>query len=124
MKTASEVSLDLQDFAMVHSSKAGVDFIEGAGAIAIDGKPFCTVEKGRLLVAAEDGQTLSDARRLRLMTTVPTKLTFSRDVVEVAVTDGADTKPVVDAARANAGKTLDVDGELNQYVVLVTLATP
>ncbi len=110
----------LGDFGLVHVTDRGVVLLEGVGELKLNGVPFCRVERGRLIVASEDGQALDHANALRLMVTEPTRVDFMRPLAFVGIGDGFDHPPVDAGVHNIDGNALIVDDQLARYVVHVT----
>ncbi len=56
------VELGLAEYAMAEEIAGGFRLIEGSGELRVDGELLCEVERGRLIVASDEGKPLGQAR--------------------------------------------------------------
>ncbi len=113
----TRVQIGIPDFGIVHLTKQGVPLLEGTGKIGINGRPLCVVAQGRAILATEAPDLLR-ARRLKLMVTQPTTITFQQPISQLRITDGFGQEQAVSGGFS--GKTLTVDDQLARYVIQVS----
>jgi len=110
------ITFGLDKFAVVEASPRGVTFVEAAGDVSIGGKSIFRVLSGRALIDVDDGLPLERTTRIRIMTTEPTEIHFTRQIQSASAV-GAGLLP--DAAGKD---TLQIDSELIRYVTVVEFA--
>ncbi|MBX3256236.1 MAG: hypothetical protein KF862_19015 [Chitinophagaceae bacterium] len=116
----ARVSMDINDFGLVHFSHPGILLVEGEKKIIIDGKVLCVVERGRAIIASEDHRSLIESNFLKVMVTVPTEIRFGRTISAVLISDGSDAAPRTIGAKFASGKLLRINDQLCHYVLHVT----
>jgi hypothetical protein len=116
----TSVTLGINEYGMVHERATGVNLVEATGKVAINGTPFCTIERGRAILASDDGPDLAQSKRVRVLATEPTRITFASPIGSVAVLEEGRAQPLATFAPGAAGEcALDIDSELVRYVVRV-----
>jgi hypothetical protein len=114
------VTFGVNQYAMVHERATGVNLVEATGEVVVNGTPFCTIERGRAILASDDGLDLAHSKAVRVLATEPTRITFACPMGSVAVLEEGRVEPLATFAPEAAGKSaLDIDSELLRYVVRV-----
>lgn len=111
------IMMDIGDFGLIHLTDKGPLLLEGTGNLQINGQPFCMVDKGRLIVASNDGKDLLNTKQLKLMVNLPTRLTFKRKIAALAIGDGFNKPLEIKKYKGIQGNTLVVDDQLSKYVI-------
>jgi hypothetical protein len=94
--------------------------VEATGEIAINGAHFCTIERGRAIIASDVGQGLVQSKRLRVLATEPTKIKFARPIHSLTVLQENQTTPLATIPSEATDKSdLVIDSELVRYIVRV-----
>jgi hypothetical protein len=120
---SNTVTLGLDNFAMVHESSAGVNWLQGSGDVVINGTRFCTIDQGRGILASGDGLDLLHSRRVRVLATEPTKVRFVQPITSVTVLEENRIEPLATISPTGSDKTsLDIDSELVRYVLQINRA--
>lgn len=112
---AVRVNMGISDFALVHYSKNGVILWEGTGTLQVNGKTICSISRGRVIMAAEDGRGLQRSTRIKLIITEPATLVFKRKITSVSISDGLNQAPRKIGFRQ--GQQLAIDDQLAKYVL-------
>jgi hypothetical protein len=114
----SNLTLGVNQYALVHERASGVNLVEASGEVTINGARFCTIEKGRAIIVSDDGQDLVRSKRLRVLATEPTRIKFTRPLGSVAVLTEGQSEPLTTFVPGAASKAaLDIDSELIRYVL-------
>jgi len=109
----------ISNFALAHITGNGVVMMEGEGRLLVDGSLFCSIDRGRLTVASEDGESLLRSRHLKLMVTEPAMLVFSRAIASVEPGDGSGNRRG-SSMTGVSGKKLTIDDQLAKYIIHIT----
>ena len=115
----SAASIGLSNFGLIHITDKGVVLLEGEGSFIIDKSLFCKVSKGRLIIASEDDDNMLYSKRLKLMATNPTRISFGRTIAAIELSDGFKSKPQAANIKATSGSELIVDDQMIRYVIHV-----
>lgn len=120
-ESGCRVSMDVQDYAMIHDiHDTGITFVEASGDVTIDGARLCTVSSGRAIISSEDWSSLPTCPSIRLAATGPATITFARLVRYVDLfMEGAEEsigRVTVDS------EALRVDEQMSAYVLRVVFA--
>ena len=116
----TNVRLGLNAYVMVHEGASGVNLVEATGEIAINGAHFCTIERGRAIIASDDGQGLVQSNRLRVLATEPTRIKFARPVHSLTVLQENGAGPLATfTPEAADNSAVAIDSELVRYIVRV-----
>lgn len=110
---SDEVTMGLQQHAMLVHGASGILFTEAAGTFAVNKNPVFTTQKGRLMVASRDGAGISQSSKLHVRATEPTRITFPRSIRSVHALVGHNQQPI--SITNPTGNTLDIDTELVRY---------
>lgn len=117
------VQLGLSSYAMVHDTSNGVNLLEAAGTVAINGRHFCAIEQGRAIIAADDRQDLVHSKRLRVLATEPTVIRFTHPIQSIEVLPEDGTAPLASLAPPAESKfNLQIDSELVRYIVRIVFS--
>ena len=112
------VTLGLNEYAMVHESVAGINWVQGSGDVVIGGSRLCTIDQGRAILASGDGLDLLHSERVRVLVTKPTRVKFAHVINSVAVLGENRAEPLARFIPLGADKkTIDIDSELIRYVL-------
>jgi hypothetical protein len=117
--TSGSATFSLDRYAVIAESSNGVTFVETAGELILNGKRILQVQSGRVLISSDDGLPLGSSKRVRVITTEPTEIRFTRPMASVAVLEAGGSKPISLLPEAQRQTTLKIDSELNRYVALV-----
>jgi hypothetical protein len=112
------VKLGLTGFAAVRQRGTAVDWIEASGDVSRNGSPICSIEKGRAILASENGLDLSTANSLRVLATEATAIHFPRKILSIGILEQGNSAPVI-IQRLTGSTVLNVDSELFSYVIEV-----
>lgn len=113
----TRVTLGFDTYGPVHERATGVNFVEATGQVVIAGTPFCTIERGRAILASDDGLDLERSQRIRLLVTEPKRITFARQIRCEAVLEEGQAVPLTKfVPKAPGTSALDIDSELVRYV--------
>lgn len=113
----ARAALRVMDFGMILITKKGsITMLEGTGDLMINNNLFCSIDKGRLLVASEDGKDLLRCLRIKCMVTSPARLVFKRKIVSVSISDGLNEKPRMIEADVS-GNVLRIDDQFLKYII-------
>jgi hypothetical protein len=116
------VALGLQQFAHVHERKSGVNYVEAAGNVVLNGAPVCNIEQGRAIIASDDDLDLAHSHRLRILAAAPTRITFSRPLHSVSILEAGVAHPLATLTpKASDARVLNIDQELSRYVLRVEM---
>jgi len=116
----SKVTLGLDTYAMVHEDAAGVSLVEAAGEVIVNGAHLCSVDKGRAIIASDDGNSLTTSKRLRVLASEPTMIRFARAIRSLEVLPETNPAPLPTfAPDASGPSVLEIDSEAVRYIVRV-----
>jgi len=113
--TRNIVRLGLSGYGLVEERKTGIGLIEASGDVVINGAPFCIIERGRAIIAAEEGQGLESCTRARILATEPARIYFARPIGRAVVRVEGVAEPI--ATWVPKGSVIDIDPELARYVI-------
>jgi hypothetical protein len=116
----NSVTLDLNDYAMVHESAAGINWVQGSGEVVINGSQLCKLDEGRAILASDDDLDLLSSKRVRVLVTQPTRIKFAHAIASVGVLEENRAEPVGTFKPEGADKAaIDIDSELVRYVLQI-----
>jgi len=87
---------------LIRAGAAGINFLEVAGEVELNGKRFCGVASGRAILTADNGSDLARTGRIRLMATRPGRIEFARPIRAIRVLSPGSEPPLGDATAAAA----------------------
>jgi hypothetical protein len=117
----SSLQLGVNEYALVHERASGVNLVEASGEVVINGARFCTIERGRAILASDDGLDLAHSKRIRVLATGPTRIRFARPMGSVAVLEEGQSEPLTTFVPEGADKAaLEIDSELIRYILGIT----
>jgi hypothetical protein len=116
------VRMGLSDYVLVQEGEAGINWVEASGEVVVQGSPFCAIDRGRAILASDDGLDLVHSKRVRVLATEPTRIKFSRAIASVAVLEeGRRDALATFEPEAADNFSLDIDSELIRYVLRIEL---
>ena len=114
------VMLGLDDYAMVHESAAGINWVLGSGEVFINGSQLCAIDQGLAILASGDDLDLLHSKRVRVLVTKPARIKFANVITSVAVLEENRAEPLTTFMPEGADKTtIDIDSELIRYVLQI-----
>jgi hypothetical protein len=114
------VTLGLQDIALVHESEAGVNWVEGSHEVTINGARLCAIERGRAIVASDEGLDLIRSKHVCVLANEPTRIEFRQPIDRVAVLEENRADPLaVLTPEGESRSTIVIDSELIRYVLRI-----
>jgi hypothetical protein len=114
------VTVDVNDFGIVHLTPGGISLLEGGGEIKINDHLLCAVEGGRVIMSTEDDKGLLHALSIKLIVIGPTRIAFERTIASIALGDGSHSKPFLIRLGGIPGKELVIDDQLAKYTIHVS----
>ena len=117
-ENGNTVTLGLDKFAMVHESSAGVTWVQGSGEISINGSRLCAIDRGRGVLASADGLDLMHSRRLRLVASEPTRVSFAQRITSFDVLEKSRAAALATVSPGGSDDSaLNIDDELIRYIL-------
>jgi len=121
MKTEghAEISLGLNDFALIHEQPMGIDLVQATNEVVLNGTHICTIKGGRALLSSSDGKDLASSESLRMIVNQPSWIQFQHRIRSISFFEGGGTKPVASYAPSGSNKEINIDDQMARYIIQI-----
>jgi hypothetical protein len=113
------ISAGLAGFTLVHASESGINLVEAAETVKIDGIVIFSISNGRLIAATPQGDSLTGFHIWHILATEPTEIQFSRKLGNVQLLGNELDRKYTTPLPVDEDNRLIIDDEMTQYVIEV-----